>query len=426
VAETDGCAGYERAHDALGNLVRWWCLDGSGKRTTTRWSTEGNQHNPEGSTLGGGGYAGLRYLLDAQGRIGEVDFLDASEQLVLSLYGYAKSKYIYDARGNNIERDYYDVDDKLVEGVFNRLVWQYDERGNLTDQRYFLGAEPRTTMDLQTDAPFFQESTQYDDRGRVARVSRYGTDQKDAAFPDGCFEHEYEYDRASRRSHEKCNDDARPRRPMLNRQGYFARRFAFDARGSVLQESFLGTDEQPIVTKDGYAIIQYENSDLGKPVELRYLGADGLPLGNAVAVIKQSYDERGHLVEERQLDSKGAPIGRTTFEYDSNGNQVEKRIFDAKGAAVDKVRAVDTYDARRNIEVVHFVGLDGRPAPAYPGAQYSTKLEYDAKDNMIGQTYFGAHEQPVIGLDPQGRWCMRWSATYDYWGNRKTTTCSPT
>jgi hypothetical protein len=164
---------------------------------------------------------------------------------------------------------------------------------------------------------------------------------------------------------------------ISNRSEITAVQIVYDATGRLARLSYVNQFRQPRGNTNGIfgARYQYDGSSLLWS-EQRYLSAEGALVANAagVAVMKQSFTDRGEVIERTHYDANDAAAFHPDFGHrfivtqDAAGNTLETRQFD----------------------------VDGRPTLGRPGF-HLWRNSRDARGYGTGYSYFGTSDEPVIG-----------------------------
>lgn len=287
------------------------------------------------------GPAILEQELDPLGRSTRLDFLDASEALVLNPnVQAARLRATYDARGNEKTRSHFGPDDQPVlnnEGV-HLIRNEYNTRGTLIATAYFdtrnqpvAGNRWRAAIWKATpnDRGNYVEQRWYDTQGKLTTRSIEGV----AIVRSQYDVHGQEIDRRHFDEKEK---------PISATDGVHRIRREYDARASLVLEEY------------------YDESD--KPtLHPKYLGFRW----------KATYDAQGRLSEERWFDTK------------------EKPLICADGFAVRKT----AYDARGRVVGTEHLGKDGKLFSS-PDRYYARQTrEYDRKNRLTKVEYYSADDE---------------------------------
>ena len=218
-------------------------------------------------------------------------------------------------------------------------------------------------------------------------------------------------------------------------------RLVFDGAGYLLERHFeplgggaLANDANGVYGR------AYRYSELGLPVSVRNLDADGVTLStqNGLAEVRRSYDNYGRLKSVQWVTGLGKPVqnnlhyaqadfqrdqsGRivvTTYKdergqqtakfdvgvakeayiYDTDGNRVEEAYFTDELPTFHKIlgvaRVTRTYDKHGVVVEEAYFGTDGRLSVRHNGYAI-LKKKYDQSYNLIEEAYFGTDGTPVL------------------------------
>ena len=174
----------------------------------------------------------------------------------------------------------------------------------------------------------------------------------------------------------------------------------YDERGYVIKRIYMQDRRTPILDADGIGGLAYTLDELGRPIEIRYLGLSG----DSYTVTRKNlagkrcyYDDRGNLRRVEYVDPQGQLCfnkdGWEALEitYDNQGNATRRAFLDADGELVTSrvgyACSVFGFDERGNNTSVEFFDVFGTPASF--GGMWN---EYDQNGRTIRQSYFHGNE----------------------------------
>ena len=123
-------------------------------------------------------------------------------------------------------------------------------------------------------------------------------------------------------------------------KGYSGISKVFDARGNVVQETYLDQASKPMPIKEGYTTVTTKFDDNSHMIEQCFIDVSGRPATSTrMATPGSPPDMTTRVTESRGLlrQRSGKPVRRTdgyaryTHKYDDRGNQTEVAYFDESG-----------------------------------------------------------------------------------------------
>ena len=154
----------------------------------------------------------------------------------------------------------------LLKMNYAKVVFTYDELGNMTSEKYF---DTKELGVIPNDARYSQVLNEYDEKGRLISEEYYD-----------------EFDN-----------------PALNREGYAAHMISYADSGLIQEEYYLGDDEEPIAIADGYSRRVLIS-------ESKYYKADGSPaIGpEGSSTVIREYTSRGDVSLIQYYDENRSSI----------------------------------------------------------------------------------------------------------------------
>ena len=179
---------------------------------------------------------------------------------------------------------------------------------------------------------------------------------------------------------------------LLNKTGVMGKKYEYDKYGNIKRIEYFGKDEKPVLNEQLWAICLSVSDDNGNCTEVTCFGADGNP-----CLVADSY-------------------ARNTAKYDERGNVIEEAYFGADGnPCLHKdgyAKWTAKYDERGNMVEASYFGVDGNPC-LHRDNYTKWTAKYDERGNMIEVSYFGADGNPCLTADGYSKW----TAKYDERGN---------
>ncbi len=138
--------------------------------------------------------------------------------------------------------------------------------------------------------------------------------------------------------------DAQGKRMDTKGNTYSIVRYEFSSQGTQETTRYFGTDEQPVVAKDGCATFREDRNAAGQALKDSCFDVNGRPMASmstyGAAVVTLAYDAGGLLTEVAGFDPAGNPI-EITYGYarfkvtdDSAGHLAQKDYFDRNGVLI--------------------------------------------------------------------------------------------
>lgn len=309
----------------------------SGENSDVADAMQGGNRHIDGYAFAGGGdrVRRLRYVRDGSGRVCEIRFVrDSGDVAAEDMSGVSRVAFRRDELGRIVSKEYRDWRGDAVsdrDGVC-RIEYAYEGASLSSLRRYAADGRPQRGADGGDEVSYV-----YSDSGKLLRriVRADGTNVCSTAYGSDAAG-----DRVSER-HLKADG-------RLRREPWAERRFACDAKGNLIRESWFDADGKPL------------SRDSGRP-----------------ASIRRVYDENGLLREETRLDGNGRLFAgeggwaRRTLQtrHSSDGTTVDRRYF----------------------------GEDGRPTLAGRDRIAGEVKRFDAGGRLVGWELFGLNGEPVEG-----------------------------
>jgi YD repeat-containing protein len=239
---------------------------------------------------------------------------------------------VYDGRGLVSEATNHGKDGglKVDKDSITRTEYAYNEKRQVTKEEFFGVKGPANGPE---GASHLGE-IEYDTAGhktQLTRVDVSGSQEIDRYDEQGQLIEGSFYDAQGKRIDAKGNT-------------YAIVRYEFTAQGKQFTTRYFGTDEQPVVAKDGCAITREDGNARGDSLRDACFDVNGRPMASmstyGAAVVTFAYDAGGLQTEVAGFDPAGNPV-EITYGYarfkvteDSAGNVAQKDYFDRYGVLI--------------------------------------------------------------------------------------------
>jgi len=184
----------------------------------------------------------------------------------------------------------------------------------------------------------------------------------------------------------------------------------YDKNGYITKTVYMRDRRSPILDSDGIGGVSYVLDNLGRPVEINYLGING----NSSAISKQNiagkrykYDDSGNLIRAEYFGANGEPAFNSEgwkiceFDVDKNGNIIKKSFVNAAGELIRTndgySYAVLFYDDCGNRTEFKYFNADGSPVRHREYMQ-SVRNYYDEYGILCKQSFFDENNDPVLRM----------------------------
>ena len=194
--------------------------------------------------------------------------------------------------------------------------------------------------------------------------------------------------------------------------GYYAALFEYDDIGNNIRISYLGIDDIPICTTNGYAIEERSYNENGQVTFVRYYDTEGNPVltpSYGYGKINE-YSDNGKISRIIYVDASGAPmmtgqgfasIVRNYYATDGMGNsKVESEFyFDEKGIPVSLSLGQfgvykKSYDEYGRESILTYLDASGKPSVTNKG--FATVIRtYNANNTIATEQYYDLDGNPV-------------------------------
>jgi YD repeat-containing protein len=236
---------------------------------------------------------------DESGNLIEVRFFNSDKKLIEDRYGVAIYRYQFDSYKNKIEEKHYGKNEKLKENDDSVAIvqYKYDDNGNLIEVRDLDTAYKIKTHTWKTTI----KSYKYDDMGNVIEEKWFNAEEK--LRENGTAIIRYKYDDIGNQI-EESNYSADEK--LI--QDYAIYKYKYDDMRGTIQISRFGPDGKLLPTSyDHCAVIKrYKYDNRGNLIEESFYDEKENLVANpgGIAIYRYIYDDNGNLIEEKHFNSK--------------------------------------------------------------------------------------------------------------------------
>ena len=340
------------------------------------------------------GYAHIVRAIDAVGNVTRISYYDENYEPVTLKDGYSIIEMKYNNRRQKIRESYFDENGEAVVAPglgYASVSYEYDRKGRVTAERYFWANGRRITLDNGVS-------------GWTATYLESGVKGEETWID-------------------------RNEQPVINRDlGYATVRREADGMGDVVRISYYDEYDEPVMTPDGYAVIEREYNTLLQKIGETYLDVNGKEVvasSTGYASVRYEYDDIGMVSRERYFGADGSRIALENGVSGYNAVYLNKSIkTDEQWLDVDDklmvngktgyAHVVREVDKAGNIIKVSF--YDAEEDPVMAGGFASVTREYDRNGNMCLESYYDTDGEPIALADG---YCAV-GFTYDSAGNKLT------
>jgi hypothetical protein len=407
------------------------------------------------------GYASVKRRRDVRWNVIEEHYYDLHNEPVLTKNGYAGWRATVDARGQETEIVYLGKASEVVPSKdgYAYIRSEYDDLGRQTAVRY-LGTTRKPATAIATGVA--GRNSSYDDWGRQIERTYVGVNGEPTHTFQGEAGWRAAYDRWGHQTRLQYLDTrsvptlrAWDDESSFTGQGYAAVTRAYDARGNLVQENYLGVRDERVARPSSWSYVRYEYDGLDRVVRTSHFDAREKPVlfhgyhavtlgrdghGNAVDIryfdldgktpilsfqkfahMVKAFDRHQHVIEEtvfgtheeRVTASDGAH--RTVTTWDQHGHKT--RIEDwGPGDPRNKLRTVEyRHDSWGNPVEERHLDPDGQPMVTSDQRCATLAWRYSDRQELLEQTCLGVHGAPVPGMT-NGEASVQY--TYDQPGER--------
>ena len=276
-----------------------------------------------------------RELLSEDEEKGTYEMRVRNEAMAEDEEGVPLSLLTYDRYDRVIVSRYFDEEGNAIAGpegcaMVNR---EYTSRNQVSLIRYFDGEG----KGIQVNGVFGQ-SKLYNAYGNLERETWLDAYGNPAKTDDGYAAVQYDYDLSSAQRVERyyqyyLDENGEP---VEANNGAWGMTMLYYPTTRVHVATFIDQNEEPIVTTDGYAILEYEEDEYGNRTWEGYYDEIHAQINCAegYSSVERSFDSEGRLVSERYLDrynkltNNAEGLAGWNGYYDSNGDLVVTSRYD--------------------------------------------------------------------------------------------------
>jgi YD repeat-containing protein len=365
------------AYDTLGNQIRR--QEANGRITTYEYDDAGHKTREYDAKL-----KGQTWTYDTNGRL--IAHTDLGNHL--TTYEYNTNGLVLHesaTQGKNI-RYYYQGDGQLIQYA------DLGRRGEIVDYTYdaegqMISKESSCTGALNTGWLRETDYYQYDELGRLSKVSRRNPEDTDTRFPaedKTLLSVDYDYDRAGNIRHTKVSAKYKAHTPTTSEDYYLYdenNRMTVN-KGQLVNGTIALTSTQgTLLGYDAAGNIvdanKYENGALQK-YHYKYNSDNQLELmqknNNKVQV--KEYDAAGRVVLENAFDSHGNLAQSSRFTYE-NGQLTTQKIYE--GSSTKEASLINYH--YNDFGMIHSMTIDSKGGKGAKGGSTITHVyDYEAWD----------------------------------------------
>ena len=330
------------------------------------------------------GYHLVKIHYDASGRRDQWNYYDVSGNPPKSL-GYSQSQLSFDRWGNTTETRY---------TVTSAALFPYE----ISDVTYDAFGDALTTCYLHADRTPAVDADGiscvdgvYDNRGLETEETNRGKDGKLKADKNGIARSEYAWSdkrQMTRMEYFGVNSpvkgsgnlphlgeveyDTAGHRIQVTRIDVLGNKEIdqYDVQGNETEESYYDAQGKRAVAKgDTYAMVRYERSDQGKQLVTSYFGTDGEPIlaKDGCAIMRDDLDAKGQMLKRACFDVNDRPM--------TSKNTLGAAVLTYVRDANEKITQMAAYDE------------DGKPIEM-AGGFANVKITEDSAGNEIQRDFF--------------------------------------
>ena len=304
-------------------------------------------------SVGKSGYAFKLTQYDSSGHLVQSQWLDETGSPVRITDGVAKEASQYDVFGNLTESRYYDEQNQLC---YHRddfaIVKRAYENGLLVSERYFDPYEqPIVSPNLGHEVRW-----EYDEAGNATVVANYDANGIPFITTASYASSVRTYDQYGNILSEQYLDKAGA--PCFDINGIAANQYTYDAAGNLIRHQITCVTDSM-----GYDTVEYEYDDFSRCIATRYYLE-----GVLTQQLQKIYDDRGLLLQERQLTGNGQPAqdvayNESQYIYNQQGLKTSAQflLLDPSGRVAFRWQELYIYDDRGNCTETSYLDQNGAP-----------------------------------------------------------------
>lgn len=359
---------------------------------------------------------GQQRIYDSRGREIRRTSLNERGQPMVDKVGNAVAEVDYDPEDNIVASRFLDTANQptLVNADYASTRLAYDRWGRMTEQRFFgLRGEPVVETG-QTGAHWIV--WQYDDRGNVTHIRLYDAADAPMVGGKGYFDFPAFEQRASFTEHNRLKTVAyfdQGNAPLTGPEGWHGYRIEYDQRGFVAQISYFDQNLKPVNLRSfGWSHWARVNNAFGQPLEERFFDQDNQPvttLDGGYHLRRNAYDPAGNCIAQTHFDVDDQPVAdktngahRVATEFDRFRNPVMVEYFAAGDMRINTNQGVhrqqSTYDDYGGLTDSSWYDKDNRPANG-PDGVHHVAYAYDQRGMITRMERYDAKGQPAVGKD---------------------------
>ncbi|MDR1455644.1 MAG: protein kinase [Tannerella sp.] len=351
--------------------------------------------------ISGEGIAGYRWEYNDLNRIVKVTGYGTDRLPAEDLNGIIVCKYEYDIYGNQTKCSFYDAGEKNLklsdEGIAG---WKSTcENGRETQRAFFDENENPTSGYLK----YASRETACDEMGNILKIRYYDTKKNLTLSPDGCAGFDYKYDdRGNTTETARIGEDGK------YQPGYLIVKSTYDPSDNETERALYDSGHQPALNTSGYHKVRRTYDSRKQILEERYLGKeDNRPValaGSSVAIIRYEYDPKGNVIRQSWFNTSDHPTAGSEGyavrknEYDAMGRLVRQTYFDENGAptrpSVFVPEGLAGYDKWGNRNYIASADGSGRTIDNPHTGWAIRRSEYDMHGNLLSESWYDKNDKP--------------------------------
>ena len=301
-------------------------------------------------------------------------------------------------------RDVYS--DEFTDGVFEANVsfstgeWDDLEFSFLGEGEFRVGISSISVR----QTPKYITVSDLNGRRQPIQEAYYLTDGSPYTTPRGYASRSLAYDRAGNIVSMFCYDDQGD--PVLTKDGWAGVEYSYNSKRLRVREQYLGKDLKPMMLSAGYSSVRQSYNSDNLITDQSFFDTEGLPVITAegFAGLHRDYDTAGRTLSEEYYDTSGALLlnaegyARCEWQYNNAGDPVSVRFFgtdrlpSASAEGFSEIRR--DYDELHRIVKESYYGTDGK-LTSLPSGYAINERAYDDNGNITAQRYYGTDENPV-------------------------------
>ena len=282
----------------------------------------------------------IRHEEMSGGKLAAVSWTDADGKPVPGPDGYARVEYTYKNRSAQptTERYFDENGDPYVtaEG-YAKVMKEYGRDYTVTSESFY-GADNQPCLCIEGYA---EAKYGYTSKGEIRTAYYYDTNGRKVIVPAlgyACLNREYKG--VTLVSETFLGTD---KNPIDAKVGYAVMENTLNRQYDILETRYRHADGSPASGPEGWHHAVYTNDSDGRHLSAQYFTETETPCINAEGVYEQSftYDSQGRLLTI-QLQNNGKPVtglngwSKCAYEYDDTGRKTCTRYYDINGKLTDR------------------------------------------------------------------------------------------